>query len=350
MKENSLYKVVVSEKDVNTTVTYRGSSKKEVQQKALRDMVGHQKIMSIEKVKTSKERVFLSRSEVAEIYGVDPQTISNYVTKGVLKPAHCSKDRMMFDITMVESLRSSVAEIEQCHDNISKLKENLKDVQKNLSKEVETARASLGIDVNSKNNIGSNLLKTMMEVGLGRSYSRMYTVLNDYLQGKDVREISKIYWLTPARVIQIINKAIDELGKLRPYNELVDELDAVKAENNFIKRQIAALQAELMTFQSYDTEMSNITEEDREYYALFNTKLDDLNISVRTLKPLIGADIETVGELVQWNKLDLLRLRNFGKKALTELEDVLESMNLSFGMKDKVLMVKKKCELSDEIL
>ena len=148
----------------------------------------------------------------------------------------------------------------------------------------------------------------------------------------------------------IINKAIDELGKLRPYNEVVDELDAVKAENSSMKRQIAALQAELMTCQSYDTEMSNVSAEERKLYKLFGTKLENLDISVRALKPLIIANIETVGDLVQLNMCDLLKVRNFGKKSLTEVEDVLESMNLSFGMKEEVLMIKKKCDLSDEIL
>lgn len=44
-----------------------------------------------------------------------------------------------------------------------------------------------------------------------------------------------------------------------------------------------------------------------------------------------AADVETLGELVQYNKNDLLKFRNFGKKSLTELDDLLESQNLSFG-------------------
>ena len=44
-----------------------------------------------------------------------------------------------------------------------------------------------------------------------------------------------------------------------------------------------------------------------------------------------AADVETLGDLVQYNKTDLLKFRNFGKKSLTELDDLLESLNLSFG-------------------
>ena len=48
-------------------------------------------------------------------------------------------------------------------------------------------------------------------------------------------------------------------------------------------------------------------------------------------KVLKAADVVTLGDLVQFNKTDLLKFRNFGKKSLTELDDLLESLNLSFG-------------------
>jgi DNA-directed RNA polymerase subunit alpha len=47
---------------------------------------------------------------------------------------------------------------------------------------------------------------------------------------------------------------------------------------------------------------------------------------------LKAADVETLGELVAYNKNDLLKFRNFGKKSLTELDDLIESKGLSFGM------------------
>ena len=65
---------------------------------------------------------------------------------------------------------------------------------------------------------------------------------------------------------------------------------------------------------------------------LLKTKLSDMDLSVRALNCLKAADIETLGELVSYNKNDLLKFRNFGKKSLTELEDLVENKNLSFGM------------------
>lgn len=65
---------------------------------------------------------------------------------------------------------------------------------------------------------------------------------------------------------------------------------------------------------------------------LLKTKLIDLDLSVRALNCLKAAEVETLGDLVKFNKNDLLKFRNFGKKSLTELEELLESMSLSFGM------------------
>ncbi len=65
---------------------------------------------------------------------------------------------------------------------------------------------------------------------------------------------------------------------------------------------------------------------------LLKSKLVDLDLSVRALNCLKAADVETLGELVKFNRNDLLKFRNFGKKSLTELDDLLSQLNLSFGM------------------
>ena len=82
------------------------------------------------------------------------------------------------------------------------------------------------------------------------------------------------------------------------------------------------------------TETDNNEEFDEEVLhmrQLLKTKLTDMDLSVRALNCLKSAEVETLGELVVFNKTDLLKFRNFGKKSLTELDDLLESLNLSFG-------------------
>jgi DNA-directed RNA polymerase subunit alpha len=87
---------------------------------------------------------------------------------------------------------------------------------------------------------------------------------------------------------------------------------------------------------SIDTEEKSVTEEFDESSLhtrqLLKTKLVDLDLSVRALNCLKAADVESLGDLVQFNKNDLLKFRNFGKKSLTELEELVKSKGLEFGM------------------
>jgi DNA-directed RNA polymerase subunit alpha len=85
-----------------------------------------------------------------------------------------------------------------------------------------------------------------------------------------------------------------------------------------------------------DTEEKAATEEFDEtslhMRQLLKTKLVDMDLSVRALNCLKAADVETLADLVSYNKNDLLKFRNFGKKSLTELEDLVQSKGLHFGM------------------
>ncbi|MBQ2540540.1 MAG: DNA-directed RNA polymerase subunit alpha [Paludibacteraceae bacterium] len=65
---------------------------------------------------------------------------------------------------------------------------------------------------------------------------------------------------------------------------------------------------------------------------LLNQKLQDMDLSVRALNCLKAAEVETLGELVKYHRSDLLKFRNFGKKSLTELDELLERNGLAFGM------------------
>ena len=65
---------------------------------------------------------------------------------------------------------------------------------------------------------------------------------------------------------------------------------------------------------------------------LLKTSLEDMDLSVRALNCLKAAEVDTLGDLVSFNKSDLMKFRNFGKKSLTELEELVLIKGLSFGM------------------
>ncbi len=109
--------------------------------------------------------------------------------------------------------------------------------------------------------------------------------------------------------------------------------DALKEAAKILIHHFMLFSDEKITLEK---EEKNVTEEFDENSLhtrqLLKTKLVDLDLSVRALNCLKAADVETLGDLVAFNKNDLLKFRNFGKKSLTELEELIKSKSLEFGM------------------
>lgn len=109
--------------------------------------------------------------------------------------------------------------------------------------------------------------------------------------------------------------------------------DALKEASKILIYHFMLFSDEKITLDS-DEKFGNeeFDEEVLHMRQLLKTKLVDLDLSVRALNCLKAADVETLGELVQYNRNDLLKFRNFGKKSLTELDDLLVNLSLNFGM------------------
>jgi DNA-directed RNA polymerase subunit alpha len=108
--------------------------------------------------------------------------------------------------------------------------------------------------------------------------------------------------------------------------------DALKEAAKILIYHFMLFSDEKITLETTENkENEEFDEEVLHMRQLLKTKLVDMNLSVRALNCLKAADVDTLGDLVQYNKTDLLKFRNFGKKSLTELDDLLESLNLSFG-------------------
>lgn len=126
------------------------------------------------------------------------------------------------------------------------------------------------------------------------------------------------------------------------YDKLIIEIEtdgsihpkeALKEAAKILIHHFMLFSDEKITLDSEDKhEKDEFDEEILRMRQLLKSKLVDLDLSVRALNCLKAAEIETLGELVQYNKSDLLKFRNFGKKSLTELEALLDVKNLCFGM------------------
>ena len=109
--------------------------------------------------------------------------------------------------------------------------------------------------------------------------------------------------------------------------------DALKEAAKILIHHFMLFSDEKITLE---TEEKSVTEEFDEntlhVRQLLKTKLVDLDLSVRALNCLKAADVETLGELVAYNRNDLLKFRNFGKKSLAELDQLVDAKGLEFGM------------------
>ncbi|HBG79803.1 MAG TPA: DNA-directed RNA polymerase subunit alpha, partial [Porphyromonadaceae bacterium] len=162
------------------------------------------------------------------------------------------------------------------------------------------------------------------------------------LPSEDVQTIAIDSIFTPIRNVkyEIENYRIEQKTD---YEKLIIEVttdgsiqpkDALKEAAKILIQHFALFSDEAkMMVETTGTE--NIEEFDEEVLhmrQLLKRKLSDLNLSVRALNCLKAAEVETLGHLVMHNKNDLLKFRNFGKKSLTELEELLDNLSLSFGM------------------
>ncbi len=109
--------------------------------------------------------------------------------------------------------------------------------------------------------------------------------------------------------------------------------DALKEAAKILIHHFMLFSDEKITLDSEDSSgHEEFDEEVLHMRQLLKTKLVDLDLSVRALNCLKAADVESLGDLVQYNRTDLLKFRNFGKKSLAELDDVLNNLNLNFAM------------------
>ncbi len=115
-------------------------------------------------------------------------------------------------------------------------------------------------------------------------------------------------------------------GSIRPKDALTEAAKTLIHHFLLFSDERITLEAdEIAQAETYDEESLHMRQ-------LLKTKLVDMDLSVRALNCLKAAEVDTLGDLVSFNKNDLMKFRNFGKKSLTELEELVILKGLSFGM------------------
>ena len=115
-------------------------------------------------------------------------------------------------------------------------------------------------------------------------------------------------------------------GSIHPKDALTEAAKILIHHFMLFSDELITLEAdEIAQSETYDEESLHMRQ-------LLKTKLIDMDLSVRALNCLKAAEVDTLGDLVSFNKNDLMKFRNFGRKSLTELEELVILKGLSFGM------------------
>lgn len=183
--------------------------------------------------------------------------------------------------------------------------------------------------------------KASMQIDLTINKGRGYVPADENLQFCKMENqiaIDSIY--TPIRNVMYLIEPF-RVEQKTDYEKLVLEIktdgsihpkEALKEAAKILIYHFMLFSDDKITLETSDIDGNEeFDEEVLHMRQLLKTNLVDLDLSVRALNCLKAADVETLGDLVQFNKADLLKFRNFGKKSLTELEELLSGLNLQFG-------------------
>ena len=261
----------------------------------------------------------------------------------------------------IDGVEHEFATVPGVKEDVTNIILNLKQVRlRQIVDEIETEKVSITVENTTEfraGDIGKYLSgfevlnpelvicrldpKAKMQIEISINKGRGYVVSDEnrvYCTDVNTIPIDSIY--TPIRNVKYAVEPF-RVEQKTDYDKLVLEIttDGSIHPKEALKEAARILIHHFMLFSDEKITLEDNTFDSNEEFdeevlhmrQLLKQKLTDLNLSVRALNCLKAAEVETLGDLVQFNKTDLLKFRNFGKKSLTELDDLLESLNLSFG-------------------
>lgn len=181
-------------------------------------------------------------------------------------------------------------------------------------------------------------IRIEVEIGIGRGFvpaersKSKETTIGKILMDAIFSPVTKVkYYTTNTRVGQLMN-----------YDKLIIEIwtDGRLTPDEALKQASAILRKHLDPFVDYDENYIEFEkdekekrDENEELKKTLNMSINEIELSVRAANCVAAANIKTIGELVQKTEAEMLKYRNFGKKSLNEIKEILSNMGLSLGMK-----------------
>lgn len=263
----------------------------------------------------------MTRNDAAKFLGVNPQTITNWVERGLLA-GYCDKQSRRFYVN-ADDVERQADKYKMLHFSEGKLNEKIKE----LAKEENDIDMRLNI-LRKQFLLTQSVNDGKVRTSLARLYctlqstsTRQASIVMDFLDGWKLPDIADKYHLTRERVRQTIVHGMDI------FCALVDNMIGECKENARMREEILDLRKRL-TFEM-GKEHSKVS---IQIPSILSSRLVDYDLSVRTLNVMKAYDIETVGELVSHTRDEVEKFRNLGRKSVYQLEDFIRQLGLDWGM------------------
>ena len=278
----------------------------------------------------------ITRKEAAELLDCEPQTITNWVEKGAIN-GHKVGNILMVDRESIEHYFDDFKALADMATKIADLKTEYKNIIKDQEALLDEARGNSLTSQRAKEVFRMNQL-TLISLSEGYLKDRESGILTEIIKGVKLEDIGNAFGLTRERVMQIATKAANKLASIEDLKQIRDENKTLKEENNRLSKENNLLKKYItdqrITIDAYENS-------DKLHSTIFEKRLIDLNLTVRTQNGLKSLNCDTLGDVVKLDILMLMKARNFGKKSLTEIDEFIKRLGLHWGMNPEKMSVEE---------
>ena len=284
---------------------------------------------------------YMSVMEAAELLDVDRETVKNYLRRGVLVASKRKNGRGGYQIlrTSVDAflaegydVAEQSREIEQIRKDIAEEKEALKEAKEKLLAQKEMMRIK---GVMYENMLEFKGIVTIAIECMGNDVlqKREHEILLDFLDGNHYDWICNKYGLTRARILQIYHKALRRLKNSKTYWQTKVQNENLKKANIELTSEVEALR---QVVKMYDAPLPT----DAVLVPESLIGLKNYSLSVRAYNIIKCWGVKNLWELAAYKRSDVMRLRNLGRKSMSELDMMMDLFGLEWGSLDSLKKVR----------
>lgn len=297
----------------------------------------------------------VSITETARRLGMTTMSLRNWISKGFINVKRVGKARYIDEDTIL-ALQDTV-------DDINRQRKALEVIRDDDARELERKRTQRDYRrlmravtrMCLENGFFDMMLGILRETG--DITTREGDVASLYVHGTGLYEICDKYGLTSGMILNIVNSAVRKGTKMTFLKEQLSSIDRLRTDNETLKAGIEAVRARLREQEKEDEEIERKSLEERrkaimerdELCSKLSVRIVDTMLSVRSMNVLKSMDCNTVGDICRLNKTDFLKQRNAGTKSLSEVDDFLTDMGLSWSMDvDRIYAERVDSLMNDE--